>query len=642
MRDDSQLVRCLTAGSVDDGKSTLIGRLLYDSTLIAEDQLAEVAQASRRGGAGALDLALLTDGLRAERERGITIDVAYRYFSSSRRRFILADTPGHEQYTRNMVTGASTADVAIILIDATRGVRTQSKRHGFICSLLGIRHLLVAVNKMDLVGYAETVFDRIGRDYLEFAGKLNVHDITFVPVSALYGANVVHRGESMPWYQGGTVLHYLEHVPVASDRNLVDFRFPVQYVVRAPGVRGYAGRVVSGAIRPGEEVVVLPSRRRSRIAAIAEHGCELSEAIAGQPVVVTLSDNVDVGRGDMIVRRNNVPVVGRRFESIVCWMDDRDSLRTGGRLLLRHTTTGTTARVERIDYRIDVDTLHRAATDALQVNEIGRVRLSTSQPICYDPYAVNRETGAFILVDGDTKRTAGAGIILREARDTDAAAEAAFSFTGESAHVSTESSGVTRNEREARNGHKAAVVWLTGLSGAGKSTIARRQEQALFGQGVLVAVLDGDNMRHGLCGDLGYTAEDRRENVRRVAHAAKLFFDAGHVVICALISPFAADRASARRLVPAGRFFEVHVRCSLAECKRRDPKGLYAKALRGEIAEFTGVSSPYEEPTSPEIFMDTTRTSPAAAVSTILAALVAGDIVADSARNAGGYGSSST
>jgi bifunctional enzyme CysN/CysC len=598
------LLRFTTAGSVDDGKSTLIGRLLYDSKAIFEDQLEAVERASRNRGDPYVDLALLTDGLRAEREQGITIDVAYRYFATPKRKFIIADTPGHIQYTRNMVTGASTAELAIILIDARKGVLTQSKRHGFIASLLEIPHILVAVNKMDLVDYDEETYKRIVSEYTEFATKLSVQDLTFIPISALKGDNVVNKSEMMPWYDGPTLLHHLENVNVGASRNLVDFRFPVQMVVRPhQDFRGFAGQIASGTISPGEEIVVLPSGKTSRVRAIYNYKDEVQEAVEGDSVMITLEDEIDISRGDMIVRKNNLPQVSNQLECTLCWMAE-EPLNMHGAYILQHGTHQVRGFVAELNYRIDVDTLHRDAASTLHLNEVGRVKITTTQPLYFDPYRLNRNTGSFILIDPYTNVTVAAGMIRRRSRTL----EEVINVQPErrkSSNVVWESTEISREMREARNGHRAAVLWFTGLSGSGKSTVARRLERRLFERGCQTTYLDGDTVRHGLNGDLGFSPADRKENIRRVAEVARIAFDHGTLTLCTFISPYAADREFARSLLPEGRFIEIYVKCDIEVLKRRDPKGLYAKALRGEIPEFTGISSPYEEPEKPEIVIET-------------------------------------
>jgi len=599
-----ELLRFTTAGSVDDGKSTLIGRLLLDSKAILEDQWEAVERASRQRGDAYLDLALLTDGLRAEREQGITIDVAYRFFATARRKFIIADTPGHIQYTRNMVTGASTAELAIVLVDARHGVVTQSKRHGFLAALLQIPHVLVAVNKMDLVDFSQTTFQSIVAEYQAFASKLTVQDITYIPISALHGDNVVDKSAVMSWYDGPTLLHHLENVKTGSSRNLVDFRFPVQMAVRPhQNFRGFAGQVLSGTLTPGEDVVVLPSGKTSRVRTLTTLDGDLAEVAAGDAVVLTLEDEIDISRGDMIVRRNNLPQSASQFECILCWLSEKP-LAVQSSYILQHTTRQLRAFVAELNYRIDVDTLHREAATTLQLNDIGRVRLTTTQPLFYDPYQINRATGSFILIDPFTNATVAAGMIRRRAQELDELV-GSEPERSRSSNVVWESSALTRAMREERNRHKGGILWFTGLSGSGKSTVARLLERRLFAAGVQTFSLDGDNVRHGLNGDLGFSAADRKENIRRVAEVAKLALEHGHLVLCTFISPFAADRAFARSLAPEGRFLEIYVKCTLDVLKRRDPKGLYARALRGEIPEFTGVSSPYEEPVAAELVVET-------------------------------------
>lgn len=609
-----ELLRFTTCGSVDDGKSTLIGRLLYDCKSIFEDQLEALENSSKLRGGDEIDLAHLTDGLRAEREQGITIDVAYRYFATPKRKFIIADTPGHVQYTRNMVTGASTADLAIILIDARLGVQEQSKRHAFIASLLGIPHLLVAVNKMDLKDYSEEVFDDIVRQFKEFSSKLNIQDITFIPISALNGDNVVDRSQNMTWHKGGTVLQHLETVHIASDHNLVDFRFPVQYVIRPDlNFRGFAGRVESGTVKPGEEITVLPSGRTSKIKAIETFTGQLEEAFASQSVTLTLEDEVDISRGDMIVRSNNKPQVSSHLDAMICWMVD-EPLQIGKHYILRHSTREVRAFVEEIPYKIDMQTLHRQDADEFKLNDIGRVQIRTAAPIFFDPYKKNRKNGNFILIDADTKVTVAAGIVrdaVEKSKPTDRIVR------GQSENVQWEEGRVSKEDREERNGHLAKVVWLTGYSAAGKTTIAKALEKKLFDQGKRAVMLDGDNIRHGLSGDLEFSQQDRRENIRRVGEVAKLFYTAGAIVICPFVSPFAKDRQFVRELFPEGDFIEVHVDCDLETCKKRDPKGLYAKVEKGDISEFTGITSPYEAPEKPELTLKTAKVSEDACVAAV-------------------------
>ncbi|WP_137726255.1 adenylyl-sulfate kinase [Prescottella subtropica] len=592
-----QLLRVATAGSVDDGKSTLIGRLLYDSKSIFEDQLEAVERSSRDRGAEHTDLALLTDGLRAEREQGITIDVAYRYFATPQRKFIIADTPGHEQYTRNMVTGASTADLALILVDARKGILEQTRRHAFLSTLLGIPHLVLCVNKMDLVDWSQERFEEIKDEFAQFATKLDVRDLTFVPVSALEGDNIVTRTENMPWYEGSSLLHHLEEVHIGSDRNLIDARLPVQYVIRPHqqtdadlhDFRGYAGTVASGVFKPGDEVVALPSGFTSTISAIwGPGGQPVTEAFAPSAVCVQLADEIDISRGDTLCRPNNRPLVGQELDAMVCWLTEASSLRPDARYTVLHTTRATKAQVARLDYRLDVNTLHRDETaQSLSLNEIGRIQLRTQQPLMFDPYRRNRVTGSFLLVDDATGNTVAAGMITGP--------------TLSDSKVVWHAAAVSRDERATRG----TTVWLTGLSASGKSTVAVELERRLIAAGVPAYRLDGDNLRHGLNADLGFGAQDRAENVRRVGAVAHLLADAGLVAVASLISPYQEDREKVRRLhEEAGLpFVEVFVDTPLAQCEARDPKGMYAKARAGEITGFTGVDDPYEAPGNAEVVL---------------------------------------
>jgi bifunctional enzyme CysN/CysC len=598
----SDLLRLATAGSVDDGKSTLIGRLLHDSKQIADDQLEHVRATSARRGDEYVDLALLTDGLRAEREQGITIDVAYRYFHTPRRKFIIADTPGHVQYTRNMVTGTSTADLSLILIDARKGIVEQSRRHLFISSLLGVPHLVVCINKMDLVAYDEVVFDEICNALRAFAAKLEIHDLVFIPVSALHGDNVVERSEAMPWYHGVPLLYHLEHVHIASDRNLIDARFPVQWVVRPKShehhdYRGYAGRMASGVLRPGDDVVVLPSGRRSVIAGIDTYDGPLDAALASMSVTLRLEDDLDVSRGDMICRPNNQPAILRELDATICWMAEAP-LTEGASYVLKQSTRSVKAVVDRLHYRIDMRTLHREEhAPALELNDIGRAVLRLSAPLLVDDYRRSRTTGGFILIDETTNETVGAGVVLHTA---------ALGESPVARNLTWHDSAVSRERRWAALGQRGATVWLTGLSGSGKSTIASALEERLIGAGRFAYVLDGDNLRHGLNRDLGFDDASRAENVRRAGEVAQLLADAGAVVLVGLISPFTADRELARERHRASglEFLEIHVDTPLEVCEQRDPKGLYAKARAGEIEGFTGVSAPYEPPASPDLRLD--------------------------------------
>ncbi len=628
-----ELLRLVTAGSVDDGKSTLIGRLLFDSKQVLADQLEHVEQTSRSMGHDFLDLSLLTDGLRAEREQGITIDVAYRYFATDRRRFIIADTPGHEQYTRNMVTGASTADLAIVLIDARHGVLAQSKRHAFIASLLGIPHLVVCVNKMDLVGFDQGAFDAIVEDFDRFAARLEVSDMTFIPISALHGDNVVERSQAMPWYQGPPLLYHLEHVHIASDRNLIDVRFPVQWVIRprsadAPDYRAYAGQLAGGILRPGDDVVVLPGARHSRIAGIDSFDGPVSEAFPPMSVALRLEDDIDVGRGSMIVRSHNQPTVSSAFECLICWMSEQplDSRR---RYLVKHTTR--TAPVGGVDvrYRIDVDTLRRdERATTLELNDLARVRLELGSPLVFDSYRRNRPTGGLIVIDEATNETAAAGVIL----DTETELEEIpgdEAESGRSPNVRWQGSRMTRERRWRELGHAGATVWFTGLPGAGKSTIAAAVEERLIDAGLPAFLLDGDNLRHGLNGDLGFDEHARSENVRRTAHVARLLAESGTIALVSLVSPYAADREAAANLHAADDldFVEVFVDAPLEVCERRDPKGLYARARAGELAGLTGIGAPYEAPVAPDLIVGAREANLEADVGRVLELLAARGLI---------------
>jgi bifunctional enzyme CysN/CysC len=601
------LLRIATAGSVDDGKSTLIGRLLYDSKQIFEDQLEQVADASAvRGSAEAeIDLSLLTDGLRAEREQGITIDVAYRHFATPKRAFILADTPGHVRYTRNMVTGASTADLALVLVDARNGVVQQSRRHLFIASLLRIPHVVVCVNKMDLVDYSEERFDEICRDFSAFGSRLALADITFIPLSALRGDNVVEPSAHMLWYGGPPLLYQLEHLQIASDRNLIDVRMPVQWVIRPGGgkdqdYRGYAGKMASGVLRVGDEVLVLPSGETSRVEGIETFGDALTEAYPPLSVTVHLADDLDVSRGDMICRPRNTPSVSRDIDAIVCWMSETPS-RERGRYMVKHTTRTVRGVVSELVHRIDVDTLHHdESASELRLNEIGRIRLRTSSPLVFDPYDRNRSTGAFILIDEATNETVAAGMIHGTSEPP---ATAGTGGRQHSANVTWEPGRLKREDRWRALGCVGATVWVTGLPAAGKSTLAGALEEQLVGEGIPALRLDGDNLRHGLNGNLGFDPADRAENVRRTAHAAKLLAEAGTIAVVSLVSPYAEDRRIAREIHEQEglEFIEVFMDTPLAECERRDPKGLYEKARKGELHGLTGVDDAYEAPSNAEV-----------------------------------------
>lgn len=590
----SQLLRIATAGSVDDGKSTLIGRLLFDGKAIFEDQLGAIETASAARGHEGPDLALFTDGLRAEREQGITIDVAYRYFATPKRKFIIADTPGHIQYTRNMVTGASTADVALILIDARNGVLEQSRRHAFLATLLGIPHLVLCVNKMDLVDYSQERFNEIRSEFEAFASKLEVPDLTFIPVSALSGDNVVTPSAAMPWYEGPALLGYLEELHVASDRNLIDTRMPVQYVIRPQQAdfhdfRGYAGTVAGGVFRPGDEVVVLPSGFSTTVTNVwGPGGTKLDEAFTGQAVTIELADNLDISRGDMLCRPNNRPTSTQDVDAMISWMDSDLTLSTDTTYTLLHTTRDTRVAVKELEYRLDINTLHRVEdAPTLALNEIGRVRLRTQKPLHFDPYRRNRDTGSFILIDEATNNTVAAGMILGPSQNEP--------------NIVWHSGAVTREQRKT----KGMTLWMTGLSGSGKSSVAVEVERRLVAAGQPAYILDGDNLRHGLNADLGFSPEDRQENVRRVAQVAKLLADAGIVAIVSLVSPYRADRDAARAVHDEDElpFLEIFMDTPLEVAEARDTKGLYAKARAGEILDFTGINAPYEAPLRPDLLL---------------------------------------
>jgi bifunctional enzyme CysN/CysC len=603
------LLRFLTCGSVDDGKSTLIGRLLYDSKLILEDQLASLERDSVRHGTTGedLDLALLVDGLEAERQQGITIDVAYRFFTTNRRAFIVADTPGHEQYTRNMATGASNADLAVILIDARKGVLTQTKRHSYICSLLGVRHLVLAVNKIDLMDYDEAVFDRIVADYRAFAETLGFTSIVPVPMSARHGDNVTIRSTKTPWFTGPTLIEHLETIDVDSDTAAKPFRFPVQWVNR-PNLdfRGFSGTIASGTVRPGDRVTVAASGRETAVARIVTFDGDVAEARAGDAVTLTLADEVDIARGDLLAPPTERPEVADQFAAHVIWMGD-EALLPGRPYLMRIGTRYVPVKITTLKHKVDIDTLDHLAARTLSLNEIGVCNLSATSPVAFDAYADNRETGAFILIDRYTNATVGAGMIefgLRRA-----------------ANIHRQALLVGRADHEQLNGHKPAVLWFTGLSGSGKSTIANLVERQLHDRGVRTFLLDGDNVRHGLNRDLGFSDADRVENVRRVGEVAKLFVEAGTIVLCSFISPFRAERRMVRELFAADEFLEVFVDTPLEDCIARDPKGLYAKALDGKIANFTGVSSPYEPPEHAELVLATAALAPEAAAEAVIAEL---------------------
>ncbi len=592
------LLRFITCGSVDDGKSTLIGRLLHDSKLIFEDQLTALAKDSARHGTTGedLDFALLVDGLEAEREQGITIDVAYRFFSTTKRSFIVADTPGHEQFTRNMATGASGADLAIILIDARKGVLVQTRRHSLICSLLGIRHVLVAVNKIDLVSFAQETFDKIVADYKAFAAELGFASVVPIPISARFGDNVTTASENTPWYRGPTLLEYLETIDIDRDNLAKPFRFPVQWVNRPnQDFRGYAGTVASGEIKVGEPVVEATSGRTSKIAQIVTYDGQMTAAEAGDAITITLTDELDIMRGDVLVSPKTRPEVSDQFAAHIIWMSD-EPLVPGRSYLSRIGTKSTPMTITAIKYKIDVNTRKHLAATKLELNDIAVCNLSTGFPVAFDPYDQNRRTGAFIIIDRFTNHTVGAGMITFGLR--------------RGTNIHWQPLLIGKSERAALNKQKPAIVWFTGLSGAGKSTIASIVEQRLHARGHHTMLLDGDNVRHGLNRDLGFTEADRVENIRRVGEVAKLMVESGLVVLCSFISPYRAERDMVRSLVEPGEFIEVFVDTPIEDCMARDPKGLYAKAQAGQLKNFTGVDAPYEPPETPEIHLHTVdRTS---------------------------------
>ncbi len=609
------LLRFITCGSVDDGKSTLIGRLLYDSKMIFEDQLAALEADSKKVGTqgGDIDFALLVDGLAAEREQGITIDVAYRFFSTDKRKFIVADTPGHEQYTRNMVTGASTADLAIILIDARKGVLVQTRRHSYLVSLIGIKKVVLAINKMDLVDYSKDVFERIVEEYKAFAARIGLTDIVAIPISGLKGDNIATPSAHTSWYHGPILMAYLETVEIEEDAQSRPFRFPVQWVNR-PNLdfRGFAGTIASGTIRKGDRIRVLPSARESTVTRIVTMEGDLDHAIAGQAVTLTLADEVDISRGDVLAKPDHLPAVADQFEATVIWMAAEPML-PGRPYWLKLGNKQVTATITEPKYKVNVNTLEHLAAKKLELNEIGVCNLSIDQPVAFDPYTENRATGSFILIDRLTNATVGAGLLHFALR--------------RSQNIHWQALDVNKQTRAEAKHQKPAILWFTGLSGAGKSTIANLVEKQLLALGKHTYLLDGDNVRHGLNRDLGFTDADRVENIRRVGEVSRLMVDAGLIVLVSFISPFRSERRMARALVEAGEFYEVHVDTPLAVAEERDVKGLYKKARRGELKNFTGIDSPYEPPEHPEIYIDTTRTTPEQAASQVVEALRAAGII---------------
>lgn len=591
------LLRFITCGSVDDGKSTLIGRLLYESKALLEDQLSALESDSKKHGTqgGELDFALLVDGLSAEREQGITIDVAYRFFATEKRKFIVADTPGHEQYTRNMITGASTADVAVILIDARKGVLTQTRRHSYLVSLIGIRRVALAINKLDMVGYSQEVFEQIDADYRAFASRLGIEHIHSIPLSALRGDNITEPSPNTPWYQGPSLMQFLETVELEQAREDAPLRMPVQWVNR-PNLdfRGFSGRILGGSVRPGDAIRVLPSGKTSQVERIVTLNGDLQQAVTGQSVTLTLSDEIDISRGDVIAAADAPPAVADQFEATVVWMSE-EAMLPGRPYLIKLGASSIGGALGQPKYQIDVNSLDNLPAKTLGLNEIGVCTLSLDRAAPFDPYAENRDMGSFIVIDRYTHQTVGAGMLHFALR--------------RSQNIHWQAVEVDKAARTRLNGHKPCVIWLTGLSGAGKSTIANLLERRLHALGVHTYLLDGDNVRHGLNKDLGFTAADRVENIRRIGEVAKLMVDAGLMVVTAFISPFRSERQLARDLVAEGEFIEVFVDTPLAEVEKRDPKGLYKKARRGELKNFTGIDSPYEAPEQPEIRIETLRHS---------------------------------
>jgi bifunctional enzyme CysN/CysC len=587
------LLRFITCGSVDDGKSTLIGRLLYESKSLLDDQLAALDADSKKFGTqgDALDFALLVDGLSAEREQGITIDVAYRFFSTAKRKFIVADTPGHEQYTRNMVTGASTADLAVILIDARKGVLTQTRRHSYLVSLLGIKHVVLAINKLDMVGYAREVFDIIDRDYREFAEKLGFEAIVSIPMSALVGDNVTTRSANTPWYAGPSLMEHLESVGAARANATSPLRMPVQWVNRPNHeFRGFSGRLLGGSVKPGDAVRVLPSGKQSKVARVVTLDGDLAKAVEGQSITLTLADEIDISRGDVICAAADPSGLADQFEASIVWMSE-DAMLPGRPYLVKLGATTLGASLGQPKYVVDVNTLEHLAARTLHLNEIGVCNLTLDRAVAFDAYTENRDMGSFIVIDRYSNQTVGAGLLHFALR--------------RSQNIHWQATEVDKDARARQNGHRPCVLWMTGLSGSGKSTIANVVERELHALGVRTYLLDGDNVRHGLNKDLGFTAADRVENIRRVGEVAKLMVDAGLIVITAFISPFRSERRLARSMVDDREFVEIFVDTPLAVVEKRDPKGLYKKARRGELKNFTGIDSPYEVPETPELHLFT-------------------------------------
>ncbi len=608
-QEHKELLRLLTCGSVDDGKSTLIGRLLHDTKLIYEDQLASIKRDSEKMGSAGdeIDLSLLVDGLAAEREQGITIDVAYRYFSTEKRKFIIADTPGHEQYTRNMATGASTCDLAIILIDARNGVLPQTKRHSFICALLGIKHIVVAVNKMDLVDFSEERFNEICADYRNFSARLDIDDIHFIPISALKGDNVVDAGETMPWYKSGSLLNYLETIHIASDRNLIDMRLPVQYVNRPDlNFRGFAGTMASGVLRKGDEVVAVPGGQKSKIKEILTFDGPLEEAFPPLAVTVTLEDEIDVSRGDVFSHPNNMPHLDRDLEAMVVWMTETPMV-PGTPCLFKMATNLVSGTIANLRYKVNINELHSEEASELQLNEVGRCHVALDRAVPYDPYRKNRMTGGFIVIDRMTNNTIGAGMIIE--RRTGDNEKVSFWEKAVSESLHRQTSPVSIQERTERFAQEPKTILLTGLTGAGKTGIAYALERRLFDAGRAVTVIDGENMRLGISKDLGFTEPDRSENLRRASEIAKLINDAGLISVCAFVAPIAGVRQKFKKAIGDDRFLEVYLSAPLEYCRTTDKKEYYEKADRGEVRDVPGVSAKYEVPESPDLILETDKLS---------------------------------
>ncbi len=597
------LLRLLTAGSVDDGKSTLIGRLLFDSKKLYEDQLDALKRDSKREGhAGEeIDYSLLLDGLKAEREQGITIDVAYRYFSTSKRKFIIADTPGHEQYTRNMVTGASTANLAIILIDARKGVITQTKRHTYLVSLLGIKHVVLAVNKMDLMDYSQEVYDNICRDYNNFVTPLGIPDVRFFPISALKGDNVVDLSDKMPWYHGKSVLEHLEKIHIASDRNYSDLRFPVQYVVRPSlDYRGFSSQVASGIISKGDEVMVLPSRKKSFVKEIVTYDGNLDYAFPPQSVTITLNDEIDISRGDMLVHPNNLPKVERHFEAMLVWMDE-SPMKNGTQFLIKHTSQTTKARIDKIQHLVDVNTLEKRNSDKFELNEIGRVVITTTKPLFFDAYKKNRQTGSFIFIDPVTHNTCAVGMIIDKLSSDDLPSRI---IGVDKEKITTGVGLIAKSEYESVYQQKGATIWLTGLHGSGKNELAYTLQKSLFDMGAKVMLLDGKSVRAGLSKELDYTPTDRAEHMRRVAHICKLMNDQGILVVCSFVSPDESVRKQVAEIIGEDKFSLVYLDSDIDFCRDNDKYGLYEKADEGALKYLPGVDMEYQVPSKPSLKID--------------------------------------